>query len=92
MIIALAIAGFAASVIIVITVQLGSIARTRIVCETDVEIARIAAGQTTSLDIRVDRTSKHHVSAELADGAKAIGQAGRSAERLIARTTVPRDS
>ena len=80
---AIVIAGLVVSAIIVIVVQWASVARARLVCQTDVEIARIAAGRTTTLDIRVDRASKHHVSAELSDAAKAIEQTGRLARRAL---------
>ena len=76
MFVAITIAGIIASAIIVIAVQWGSVARTRLVCETDVELARITAGQTTTVNIRVARASKHHVSANLPTEDVAVHAAG----------------
>jgi hypothetical protein len=81
---ALIIAGLAASVITAV-VQWASVARTKAVCNSDVEIARICAGRNTTLDLRVKRESNQRVSAHLGDTAKAIEQTGRAAARIAAR-------
>ena len=72
-----------AAVSIAFIVQRGAYTRTRVMCETDVELARLLAGKRTTAMIRIDRFTKHRVSADLPDPGKMIEPLSRGLGRTL---------